>query len=136
MKNSIATGLIILISLTALASCGGSSDREVAGERASPRASNDIDSLDRDSRESSSPSSGTNAASNTTGRLLASNCFACHGTDGRSSGGFDRLAGESVNEIVEEMREMRTEDEGIMTVHALGYTDEQVRLLAQYFASR
>ena len=42
------------------------------------------------------------------GRLLASNCFQCHGTDGR--GGFDRLAGKSSNEIYNELREMKAEN--------------------------
>jgi cytochrome subunit of sulfide dehydrogenase len=38
------------------------------------------------------------------GRLLASNCFQCHGTNGKpTSGGFDRLAGESVSEIYNEL---------------------------------
>lgn len=70
------------------------------------------------------------------GRLLASNCFQCHGTDGRN-GGFDRLAGEPARELMDELVEMRgerDEDEAIMRVHALAYTDEQLRLLADYFA--
>ncbi|MFD2451435.1 c-type cytochrome [Ideonella paludis] len=33
------------------------------------------------------------------GRLLASNCFQCHGTNGAGPG-FDRLAGKSANEIL------------------------------------
>jgi cytochrome c553 len=70
------------------------------------------------------------------GRLLASNCFGCHGTNGRPAGGFDRLAGESVSEITEEMREMKSEDKGIMSKHALGYTDEQVRLIAVWFSNQ
>ncbi len=76
------------------------------------------------------------SASLADGRVLASNCFNCHGTDGRSSGGFDTIAGESVEEIISEMRELRSEDEGIMSVHARGYPDEQVRLIAEYLASR
>lgn len=89
---------------------------------------------------STSASSGTNAGSALVGhpgRLLASNCFQCHGTDGRN-GGFDSLAGESSREIIGELTEMRAkyeEDEGIMRVHAFGYSDEQLRLLAEYFAN-
>ncbi len=70
------------------------------------------------------------------GRLLASNCFNCHGTDGNASSGFDSLAGESVSEIISEMQEMQVEDEGIMSVHARGFTDEEIRLIAEYLASR
>jgi cytochrome c553 len=76
------------------------------------------------------------------GRLLASNCFQCHGTDGRSTLGFDRLAGKSVNDIYGELLEMRAEvklkpgSEGIMGVHAMGYTDAQTRLLADYFSKQ
>lgn len=68
------------------------------------------------------------------GRLLASNCFQCHGTNG--NGGFDRLAGESANEIVKELQEMRTKSSpGIMEVHARGYTDAQLQLIGSYFAN-
>lgn len=71
------------------------------------------------------------------GRLLASNCFQCHGTNGVPSGGFDRLAGTSAREIAGEMREMAGKpDKGIMHVQALGFTDAQVTLLATYFASQ
>lgn len=69
-----------------------------------------------------------------TGRLLASNCFQCHGTDG--SGGFERLAGMSSSEIVSELREMRTKSNpDIMEVHARGFTDAQLQLIGNYFAS-
>ncbi len=67
------------------------------------------------------------------GRLLASNCFQCHGTNG--SGGFERLTGESAAEIVKELREMRTKTSpDIMDIHARGYNDAQLQLLANYLA--
>jgi len=70
------------------------------------------------------------------GRLLASQCAQCHGTDGRAVGGMDRLAGESMNELWEEMLEMKySGDMGdIMHRQAKGYTEEQIRLIAQYYA--
>jgi len=70
------------------------------------------------------------------GRLLASNCFQCHGTDGR--GGFERLAGKSSSEIYSELREMKAENKPgeIMNRHAAGYTDAQIKLIADYFATR
>lgn len=67
------------------------------------------------------------------GRLLASNCFQCHGTNG--SGGFERLAGMSASELIDEMREMRLKNPpDMMDVHARAYTDAQIELIADYFA--
>ena len=73
------------------------------------------------------------------GRLLASNCFQCHGTDGRR--GFEQINGKSQTEIYSKLKEMQskqpgTEDYGIMIPHAKGYTDAQLRLIADYFATR
>jgi len=69
------------------------------------------------------------------GRLLASNCFQCHGTNGRGPG-FETLAGESAQEIYSELKEMQRgeEGDGLMARHALGYTDEQLRALSDYLA--
>ena len=74
------------------------------------------------------------------GRLLASNCFQCHGTNGRGPG-FERLAGESADEIYGELLEMRAEGarergRDIMVRHALGYTDAQLRQLAQWLSQQ
>lgn len=71
------------------------------------------------------------------GRLLASNCFQCHGTNGKGPG-FDKLAGKSANEIYKELREFRAgkEGNGIMARHAMGYTDAQLKQLAGYFATQ
>ena len=70
------------------------------------------------------------------GRLLAAQCAQCHGTGG-SGRGFDELAGESAQKIYNELREMkhRTRVEGIMDRQARGYTDQQLRVIADYFAS-
>lgn len=61
------------------------------------------------------------------GRLLASNCFQCHGTNG--SGGFERIAGEAG-----EIREFRSKiaSKDIMAAHAQGYTDAQIEALVSY----
>ena len=75
----------------------------------------------------------TTSAVEVPGRLLASNCFQCHGTNG--SGGFERLAGMSSSEIIKEMQEMRRENPPeMMDVHARSYTDAQIKLIAAYFA--
>lgn len=70
------------------------------------------------------------------GRLLASNCFQCHGTDGKGPG-FDRLAGKSASDFYHELVEFRAgkEGPGIMAKHALGYSDAQLRQIAAYLAT-
>lgn len=71
------------------------------------------------------------------GRLLASNCFQCHGTNGNGPG-FDRLAGKSANEIYKELKEFQSgkEGNGIMARHAMGYTDAQLQSLSAWFAAQ
>lgn len=71
------------------------------------------------------------------GRLLASNCFQCHGTDGKGPG-FDRLAGKNANEIYEEMKNFQAgqEGNGIMAKHAWIYTDEQLHALAGWLSQQ
>jgi cytochrome subunit of sulfide dehydrogenase len=80
-----------------------------------------------------------NAHAQTTpsGRLLASNCFQCHGTNGAGPG-FDRLTGESASEIYKELKEFQSgkEGNGVMAKHALGYTDAQLRALAGWLAQQ
>lgn len=77
------------------------------------------------------------AAEPPAGRLLASNCAQCHGTNGRGPG-FERLAGKSANSIYEELKEMQAgkEGDGLMTRHAMGYSDAQLRLLAAYLSKQ
>jgi len=71
------------------------------------------------------------------GRLLASNCFQCHGTNGNGPG-FERLAGKSANEIFGDLKEFQSgkEGNGIMAKHAMAYTDDQLRLIANWFAAQ
>lgn len=70
------------------------------------------------------------------GRLLASNCFQCHGTNGRGPG-FENIAGQSAEETYQKLKEFQSghEGTGIMAKHSLGYTDEQLRLLSQYLTN-
>jgi cytochrome subunit of sulfide dehydrogenase len=67
------------------------------------------------------------------GRLLASNCFQCHGTNG--SGGFDRIQGSG--DLLSELRKFASGAEeagGIMAAHVMGYTDQQLQLIADYLS--
>lgn len=71
------------------------------------------------------------------GRLLASQCAQCHGTNGRAVGDIDSLSGESAQEIYEEVLEMKysSDTDDIMHRQAKGYTDAQIRLIADYYGS-
>ena len=71
------------------------------------------------------------------GRLLASNCFQCHGTNGKGPG-FDRLAGKSSSEIYKDLKEFQSgkEGNGIMAKHAMGYTDAQLLSLSSWLSTQ
>lgn len=71
------------------------------------------------------------------GRLLASNCYQCHGTNGSGSA-FGSIAGKSTDEIYKKLREMQGQEPGndIMKAHARGYTDEQLRQLSTYLSQQ
>lgn len=68
-------------------------------------------------------------------RLLASQCLGCHAADASGTGGFDRLNGETAAEISEELTEMRASSKelDIMHMQARGYTDDQIRRIADWF---
>jgi len=69
------------------------------------------------------------------GRLLASNCFQCHGTNG--TGGVETLAGKSASDIYKDMKEMQQKTPPkMMDMHARGFTDDELRLIANYFAAQ
>jgi len=72
------------------------------------------------------------------GELLSSMCVTCHGPDGRGSKKIPKLKGLKVSDIVESMAGFRTGEESstIMIHHAKGYTDEEIKLMANYFASK
>ena len=72
------------------------------------------------------------------GRLLASQCFQCHGTNGKSTNGWDSIAGESASETVEDMQEFKSgeEDEPIMEAQAHGYSDTEIAALADWLATQ
>jgi len=71
-------------------------------------------------------------------RSLAATCFTCHGTDGRSVDSVPpSLAGQNRDYLIKQLREF---SEGkrpatIMHQHAKGYTEEQLALIAGYFAA-
>lgn len=70
------------------------------------------------------------------GRLLAAQCAQCHDIDGNGRG-FDDITGESASELYHELTEMknRSRIESIMDRQARGYTDAQLRIIADYLAT-
>jgi cytochrome subunit of sulfide dehydrogenase len=69
------------------------------------------------------------------GRLLASNCFQCHGTNG-TNGGFDTLAGQSQADLLHKLEDFRLKAAGsnIMNPHARGYTSSDLYWITYYFS--
>jgi len=72
------------------------------------------------------------------GRLLASQCAQCHGTDGQSVNSWDSLSGESAAELIEEMMEFKSgaKSEPIMEAQAHGYSDAEISSLAAWLANQ
>jgi sulfide dehydrogenase cytochrome subunit len=69
--------------------------------------------------------------------LLAQACAGCHGQSGEGEGAIARIAGydrEAFVKIWQEFRE-NSRPATIMNRIAPGYTDEEVQILADYFAS-
>jgi cytochrome c553 len=70
-------------------------------------------------------------------RNLASSCFTCHGTDGRSVGGIPpALAGQDRNTLLQALRDFKAGKRPATIMHqqARGYTDEELEVLATYFS--
>ncbi|HEY9200856.1 MAG TPA: c-type cytochrome [Gammaproteobacteria bacterium] len=73
----------------------------------------------------------------TRGKILASTCFACHGTDGRSSGSIPSIYGYPVETLYRNMKSFQdgTRPATVMGRHAKGYTDEEIKLIAEYLSN-
>jgi cytochrome c553 len=72
------------------------------------------------------------------GRNLAATCANCHGTNGVSVGEVASLAGRSKDDLVRRMQDYKkgTVPGTIMPQLAKGYTDEQIDLVAGWFAAQ
>jgi len=70
--------------------------------------------------------------------VLSASCAGCHGTDGHSPGSIPSLAGKSAEFIERALKEFRSGDRPatVMDRHASGYTDEEIKLIAGYFADK
>ena len=72
------------------------------------------------------------------GRNLAATCANCHGTGGVSQGVVESLAGMPKDELVRKMKDFKSGQKPatVMQQLAKGYTDEQIDLLAGWFAAQ
>lgn len=109
----------------ALAACGGSGEPSLAEAQTQEQA-------DSGPTETAAAVRAVALAVTSTpppaGRLLASNCFQCHGTGG--TGGFEEIRGKSANELLEYQR--KSASRNIMAAHIQGYTAEQLQQIAAY----
>jgi sulfide dehydrogenase cytochrome subunit len=73
----------------------------------------------------------------TRGKILASTCFACHGTDGRSNGSIPSIYGYPVETLYRNMKSFQdgSRPATVMDRHAKGYTDEEIKLIAEYLSN-
>ena len=69
---------------------------------------------------------------------LAASCANCYGTDGKSAGVMPPLAGLDKNYIILQMQDFKHGKRPATIMHQLakGYSDEQIELMAEYFAAQ
>lgn len=71
-------------------------------------------------------------------RNLAATCANCHGTNGKAKGDMKPLAGMPADKLIAMVADYKSGAQPATIMHqiAKGYTDEQIRLVAAYFASQ
>ncbi len=71
-------------------------------------------------------------------RNLAATCANCHGTNGNARGDMKPLAGLPADKIIALVADYKSGAQPATIMHqiAKGYTDEQIRLVAGYFAAQ
>jgi sulfide dehydrogenase cytochrome subunit len=81
---------------------------------------------------------GAQAQDATLARNLAATCANCHGTTGNARGDMKLLAGMSADKIIALVADFKSGAQPATIMHqiAKGYSDEQIRLVAAYFAAQ
>ena len=71
-------------------------------------------------------------------RNLAATCASCHGTNGQARGDMKPLAGMAAQQLMEAFAEFKRGSRTATVMHqiAKGYTEEQISLIAGYFAAQ
>ena len=74
---------------------------------------------------------------NPRGLVLSLSCSSCHGTDGKSVGIIPPIYGRSKDYIEKAMLDFKSgaRYSTVMSRHAKGYSDDEIRLIAEYFGS-
>jgi sulfide dehydrogenase cytochrome subunit len=74
----------------------------------------------------------------TLARNLAATCANCHGTNGNARGDMKPLAGVAADKIVAMFADYKSGNQPATIMHqiAKGYTDEQIKLIAAFFAAQ
>ena len=70
--------------------------------------------------------------------MLSASCEGCHGTYGRSPGAIPPIAGKSAEYLREVLESFRSgeKDGTVMGRHVKGYSEEEIRLIAEYFSKQ
>jgi cytochrome subunit of sulfide dehydrogenase len=78
------------------------------------------------------------AQDNNLARNLAATCANCHGTNGSARGEMKPLAGVPAEKIIALVADYKNGNQPATIMHqiAKGYTDEQIKLIAAYFAAQ
>jgi cytochrome c553 len=71
-------------------------------------------------------------------RNLAATCANCHGTGGNAKGDMKPLAGMAADKMVAMIGDFKSGAQPATVMHQIskGYTDEQIRLIAGWFAAQ
>jgi cytochrome c553 len=72
------------------------------------------------------------------GRNLAATCANCHGTNGQARGDMKPLAGMAADKMVAMLADYRSGNQPATIMHQIvkGYTDDQLKRIAAYFAAQ
>ncbi|MBO0614125.1 MAG: hypothetical protein RL122_685 [Pseudomonadota bacterium] len=132
MKASINIPLALALGVL-LTACGG------GGSSTTTTSGNDNDGTTTTTTGTTTTASGStapNIAAPDGARLLASQCFQCHGMNGVSASGIESIAGDSAADLVSEMLEMKYSTKiDIMHYQAKGYSEDEIRSMATYIAA-
>ena len=70
--------------------------------------------------------------------MLANSCAGCHGTHGKSPGAIPAINGKSASFIIESLKGFQTgsRPSTVMGRHANGYSEQEIQLIADFFAKQ